>query len=233
MKPGPKAAPKERTKSGVLITPAQKQVNQFNDDWRKRRKAAIEEVLSRFTAEERERIKGLPKADKQELAVDMLMTGCSRNTVEETLGLQRGQIVLWVAGETATMQQKFHDGMSRKALLEFPETFQRLADLRFHPNAETARKASLDMARAAGRGIDAPAPPSMTVNMNGQNNQFNLSTRELEEQIFKIAEKLGPDAAALAKGELGVQPVGFNKSGGKAPARGEAGEAHPGTAQAS
>lgn len=219
---------KAKTTSGTTISAAQKGVNQFNDSWRKARKLAIEEALARFTPEERERIKSLPKQDKQDIAVDLLMAGASRNTAEIVLGLQHGQIALWVAAETATMQQKMHDGMSRKALLEFPETFLRLSDLRFHPNAETARKASLDMARAAGRGIDAPAPASMTVNMNGQNNQFNLTTRELEEQIFKLAESLGPDAVNLARGELGVQPVGFNKPGGKAPHRREDGEADPG-----
>lgn len=222
----------EKSKSGTLLTPAEKQANQFNDMWRKKRKLAIEEALQRFTPEERERIKGLAKAEKQDIAVDLLMAGASRNTAEIVLGLQHGQIAMWVNSETATMQQKMHDGCSKKAILEFPETFQRLADLRFHPNAETARKASLDMARAAGRGIDAPAPPSLTVNMNGQNNQFNLSTRELEEKILQFAEALGPEAVKLAKGELGVQPVGFNAARAAAPDGGAALKADQGAAPA-
>lgn len=202
------------------------------DDWKgaiKERQAELIAEVTKFTPEEIAAIRALPKSEKQDIVVDLLMAGVGRKRVEDMLGMPHGTIGKWVYNETATMTQKFHDTMSRRALLEFPDTFRTLADLRFHPNAETSRKAALDMARAAGRGIDAPAPAgNLTVNMNGKNNQFNLSTRELEEKITEIAEALGPAAKTLVAGELNVKPVGFNATRRPDPARRDPFEAPPG-----
>lgn len=197
-------------------------------DWRERREL---EAKGQFTADEWKEIGKLPKAKKQLIAAELLMAGVNRRDTEALLHLKHNSIVEWIKDDPEGMQQLMNEAATRLAVSELPTTMNILSELRFSNNHSVSRKACLDMARAAGKGIDSPAPPTVTVNMNGTNNQFNLTTRELDEKITQLAAMLGPEAEKLAKGELSVKPIGLDAGRQAADGGGTLPDA-PGTAPA-
>jgi hypothetical protein len=186
------------------------------------------EAKGRFTAEEWKAVAKYQKPQKQAIAAELMMAGCGRRATEDLIHVPHGTIMRWIEDDPEGMQGLLTAAATQLAVLELPRTMNILMELRFSNNHAVARKAVLDAARAAGKGIDSPAPVNLQVNMNGQNNQFNLTTRELEAEITKLAAALGPEAEKLAKGELDVKPIGLG-AGNKGADGGAAGRDAQGT----
>lgn len=193
--------------------------------------ALTKKVLKEYKPSERAEILAWPTAKRQELAATLLMRGVLKSGVAEILGISPHAIAMWFQREPDQMRELMKEAQKRAALFELPANFKLLLELRDQSsNAETRRKAALDIARMAGVPIDALNVNTVNNNLrvNGDVNFQSMSFREINNAVAKLAAELGPEAVGLAKKQIGpsyeriidapgavVKPAG-GKPGGEA-----------------
>lgn len=168
--------------------------------------ALAEKVLKEYTQTELAEMRAWPTAKKQELAAALLMRGLAKSGVAKVLDMRPISIAMWFQREPDQMREFMKEAQKRAALFELPANFKLLLELRDQSsNAETRRKAALDIARMAGVPIDAlnAATVNNNLRVNGDVNFAAMGFREINNAIARLAQELGPEAVALAKKQIG------------------------------
>lgn len=176
-----------------------------NDKHRRAAKLAAE-VLAEHSPEELAEIRAWPTAKKQEYAAALLMRGLLKSGVAQILHVKPNTISHWFQREPDQMREFMKEASKRAALFELPANFQLLLELRDKSsNAETRRKAALDIARMAGVPIDAlnAATINNNLRLNANLNFAEMSFREINNAVAQIAKEIGPEAVALSKKLIG------------------------------
>ena len=186
--------------------------------------AGVKAILASVSPEERERVRALPRHEKQKIVTDFMMRGLSMRQCAAAFGITEQSISLWFRDETSEMQKLMRAALGKEALQSVPMLWRKLVELTESINAETGRKAILDCLRAAGLAVD-PGAAGQTLNINAQNlqlNQYNnLPIQKLDQEIMALAGRLGPDAMKIAQSEVKGEPRDAGTSPAPVPAAAE------------
>lgn len=178
----------------------------MKNDSQKAAEALADKVLKEYTPTELAEIRAWPTAKKQELAASLLMRGLAKSGIAKVLDMRPHSLAMWFQREPDQMREFMKEAQKRAALFELPANFKLLLELRDQSaNAETRRKAALDIARMAGVPIDALNVNTVNNNLrvNGDVNFQSMSFREINNAVARLAQELGPEAVSLAKKQIG------------------------------
>lgn len=146
-------------------------------------------------------IQKLEMADKKALMLQMNFAGLSLNDCSKLLDINIKTAMRWFQDNPEEMQRLVKAQLSVESLKEVGPTFARLKSLRFNGNAETSRKASLDVLAVAGMSPHGVSGVNVTVNT--PNAQFNLMPiAELEAKLREVAKFVGPTAEKIVDAEV-------------------------------
>jgi len=146
-------------------------------------------------------IRALPIGDRKPFLLQLNFAGLSVSSAAKVLGIGNATASRWFHEEPEAMQRLVRATLTSASLQEVGPTWQNLVKLRGSDNQETSRKASLDLMRVAGMGVDGPA--GMTVQINAKNAQFNaLSLGDIEAQLRELGRLVGPEAEKLVDAEI-------------------------------
>lgn len=143
--------------------------------------------------------------ERRALAAHLLMAGLSFGQVAKVFGIHQPAVWKWFASNTDEMQRAMALAMKADALKTLPKAWATFKELLDSTNAETKRKAALDVTRAAGTPIDLGAlTAGLTVNIHAKNAQFNsMPVAALEQEIRKAAEEIGsPEVVKLVEAKV-------------------------------
>lgn len=171
-----------------------------------RKKAAHEAMIAEVCqqlgiADHLEAVRALPVEDKKAMLLQLNFAGLSIADGSRVLGVGLTTANRWFHDNPEEMQKLVRASLAAESVKEVGTTWARLQQLRFSENAETSRKASLDVLAVAGMNPHAPA--GVTVNVNARNVQFAaMPLVELETQLRELAKAVGPTAEKIVDAEL-------------------------------
>lgn len=183
-----------------------------------RRKAAHEAMVAEVCeelgiADKLEALRALPVEDKKTWLMQLNFAGLSISDAGRLLGIGGTTANRWFHENPEEMQRLVRASLSAESLKEVGPTWARLQSLRFSGNAETSRKASLDVLAVAGMAPNGPA--GITVNVNARNAHLSvMPIADIEARLKELAALVGPTAEKIVEAELvSVKDLNGNRSG--------------------
>ncbi len=146
----------------------------------------------------------LPRSEQQLVASELLITGLNESEVANALGAHRHTIDRWLRNETGEMQRLMRAAMGKDAIKSLPKMWANMKQIALGSrNDETRRKATLDVMRAGGSGIDVTAAP-LTINVAGDASFGKMSVEDLDVRLEAIAKRV-PEVREVLDAEFSVK----------------------------